>query len=43
MGLTNIFVLMLSPHTKSSPSAQKVVKIDITNGMASFSILKSES
>ena len=34
MGLTNIFVLKLSPHSKRAPSAQKEVKIDITNGMA---------
>ena len=34
MGLTNTFVLKLSPHSKRAPSAQKEVKIDITNGMA---------
>ena len=39
-GLTNIFVLKLSPHSKRAPSAQKVVKIDITSawhGVISFS------
>ena len=34
MGLINICVLKLSPHSKRAPGTQKVVKIDITNGIA---------